>query len=348
MHDGERIAFGLFLETAHMSLIPSRLSLAVDEGLSLPDAGRIVVYRPRAGYDLSALPRAQVSVVQGFFPDHQAFAQAGFDTDVRFEGEAAMAVVVVPRAKDEARALIAEAAAQVGSDGIIVVDGQKTDGVDSLWKALRKRGEILGAQSKAHGRIFWFRGLDLADWAAAPSQTGDGFLTAPGVFSADGADKGSVLLGEALPQKLPPRVCDLGAGWGYLAAPVLARKGVVSLDLVEAEHAALEAARVNVTDPRAEFIWEDARHLSGRSYDLVISNPPFHTTRTAEPDLGRAFIASAARLLTQRGELWLVANRHLGYEATLGEHFRDYSEIAGTNAFKVLRATRPTRKTRTR
>ena len=47
------------------------------------------------------------------------------------------------------------------------------------------------------------------------------------------------------------RIVDLGAGWGFLARAILARDGVRQLDLVEAEAAALDCARRNVTDPRA-------------------------------------------------------------------------------------------------
>jgi 16S rRNA (guanine1207-N2)-methyltransferase len=78
--------------------------------------------------------------------------------------------------------------------------------------------------------------------------------------------------------------------------------------------------------------------------DAVVMNPPFHTGRAADPDIGRGFIASAAKLLTPRGQLWMVANRHLPYEATLSERFAKVSEVAGDGRFKVLQAERPARK----
>ena len=316
--------------------------------MPLPEEGGIVVYRPRAGYDLSAVPRERVTVVQGFYPDHMAFKQAGYQTEIGFEGPAALAVVVVPRSKVEARDLIAQAAKAVGAEGHVVVDGQKTDGVDSLWKELRKRDRVLASHSKAHGRVFWIKGGALDDWRAQDTRTPEGLVTKAGIFSADGADRASQLLVQTLPAKLAARVCDLGAGWGFLSKGILERKGVKSVDLVEAEHAALEAARKNVSDPRATFHWADARQFEAQAFDVVVTNPPFHTGRSADPDLGRAFIASAARLLGPRGELWLVANRHLGYETTLAEAFTSFEEVAGDAAFKVLRATRPAAKARKR
>jgi 16S rRNA (guanine1207-N2)-methyltransferase len=57
---------------------------------------------------------------------------------------------------------------------------------------------------------------------------------------------------------LKGRVADLGAGWGYLSGEILAeQEGIAHLDLIEADHDMLEAARANVDDPRAAFHWAD-------------------------------------------------------------------------------------------
>lgn len=326
----------------------ARISLALETGaLVLPAAGRIAVFRPREEDDLSALPKAQVEIIQGFRPDHDAFAVRGYRCATEPSGSYAAAFVCLPRAKAEARALVAIAAAHVSKGGLIIVDGQKTDGTDSMLRELRGRVEVSEPVSKAHGKLFFFasRGPEeFTDWraAAAPRKIEEGFTTVAGVFSADGIDRGSVLLAGALPAKLPKRMADLGAGWGYLARQVLTRPGVEHLDLIEAEKAALDCARLNVTDPRAHFLWEDAtRFRPERAYDAIVTNPPFHTSRAADPALGAAFLTAAARMLTTSGTLWLVANRHLPYERVLAEVFREVEEVAGDAAFKVYRASRP-------
>jgi 16S rRNA (guanine1207-N2)-methyltransferase len=48
-------------------------------------------------------------------------------------------------------------------------------------------------------------------------------------------------------------------------------------------------------------------------------------------------------MLTPRGDLWLVANRHLPYEGALRAAFRDVAEIGDDPAFKVFHATHPLR-----
>ena len=324
----------------------ARLTLALDTGaITLPETGRIHVFRPQAGDDLTVLPKDRIGIVQGFRPDFDALSAAGYAVTVAAAEQGGAALVCLPRSKAEARALVAEACARVVPGGPVIVDGQKTDGIDAMLRDIRERVDTSTPVAKAHGRVFSFpAGPMFSDWTAVETVTDDGFVTLPGVFSADGPDRGSLLLAAALPAKLPGRIVDLGAGWGFLARAVLARDGVRQLDLVEAEAAALDCARRNVTDPRARFHWADALGFRPEGViDAVVCNPPFHVTRAAEPGLGAAFIKAAAAMLHPGGTLWLVANRHLPYGAVLTETFREVEEIGGDGAFRLVRASRPVR-----
>ncbi|MBS8226099.1 class I SAM-dependent methyltransferase [Vannielia litorea] len=319
----------------------SRLKMALEAGaVTLPE-GRIAVFRP--GACEAWLPEG-AEVITGFYPDFAAWEARGLPVARAPEGDYAGAVVCVPRAKALARDLLAQAAALGGP---VLVDGAKTDGVESLWKAARKQGEASAAFSKAHGKVFAVTDGDFSSWRLPDVSAAEGgWVTAPGVFSADGPDAGSELLAGALPAQMKGRVADLGAGWGFLAAAVLKREGVTAVELVEAEWAALEAARVNVTDARARFTWGDATQPLAEPVDHVVMNPPFHPARAADPALGTAFIASAAASLKPSGKLWMVANRHLPYEAALAGHFGEVSEIGGDTRFKLFSAARPARQAR--
>ena len=323
----------------------ARLEMALENGaVVVPPAGDIVVWRPRVGDDLSVLPRDRVVVRTGFKPDHDYFKAQGYRTES--DAKAGLAVVCLPRAKREARALLAQAAAGLVDGGLIVVDGQKTDGVDAILKDCRALGLHVGeALAKAHGRLAVVTPAPaLAEWVAQPLQVEGGFQTLPSVFSADGPDRGSMLLADALPAKLPARVADLGAGWGFLSRAILARDGVKELDLVEAEADALDCARVNIPDPRAHFHWADATTFKpARFWEAVVMNPPFHTTRDADLGLALAFFKAAQRGLAPNGILYLVANRHLPYDKTLATLFKDVSEIGGDKGFRVIRAAYPIR-----
>jgi 16S rRNA (guanine1207-N2)-methyltransferase len=318
----------------------TRLNLALDSGLVAVPDGVIAVYGPDGAEDLHPFPRDQVVAVTSDYLLTQSLTAQGFKV-ARHAPDAALAVVCLPRSKAHAHALLAAAA----KAPMVLVDGAKTDGIEPLYKDLSKRLPVTEALSKAHGRVFAFPGTDaLTAWAAQDIHLPDGFITRPGVFSADGPDPASVLLAQALPERMPGYGVDLGAGWGYLARAVLARKSVKRLDLVETDATALDCAKVNIPDERARFIWGDATQYRADGYaDFVVCNPPFHRGRQADPALGMAFITAAARMLSREGEAWFVANRTLPYGDTFRQHFAEVSELPGSNAFRLIRAAKPTR-----
>jgi 16S rRNA (guanine1207-N2)-methyltransferase len=327
---------------------PDRWTLALEDGdMTWPEAGPVLVLRARADADFDALGRDRVQAVQGFAPDHDRLTARGLDARVEPEGAFAAALVQIVKSKGESLSLVAEALALVQPGGVIAVDGQKDEGIESILKAVKKLLPLDGTMSKAHGKLFWLTRPDtlpdgVADWVAEPGETEDGFVTAPGMFSPDGADQGSELLVALVPQ-LKGRVADLGAGWGYMSAVLLEEQdSIEAMDLIEAEYAALQAARANVDDPRARFFWGDVTTFQPEAqYDAIISNPPFHAGRAADPALGQGFIQAAARMLKPSGHFFMVANQHLPYEATLKAHFGTGTLLAEIAGYKLYQAAKP-------
>ncbi|KGJ07867.1 MFS transporter [Paracoccus versutus] len=309
-----------------------------------PPEGRMLLIGAGAATDLSSFDPARVQIVQGFYPDHRALKSRGYDVETAASGDFDGAVVFLPRARAEARARIAEAAARLAPGAPLWIDGQKTDGVDAMMKEMRALAPVDEVQSRAHGKIFRVTlpqpGWLPEGWAAQDHPAAPGMVTRPGVFSADGPDPASQALAAALPEKLPTRIVDLGAGWGWLSAQILTHPGVELLHLVEADAAALDCARRNIADPRARFHWADALDFRlPEPVNGVIMNPPFHEGRAADPRLGAGFIRAAAGLLTGAGRLWMVANRHLPYEQALRECFAEVTELGGDARFKILTAS---------
>lgn len=166
------------------------------------------------------------------------------------------------------------------------------------------------------------------------------------MFAWDRIDPASALLVEHLPSTLAGHGADLGAGFGYLSAEVLARcPKVTGLDLYEAEARALTLARRNlqaIAHPaQLQYHWRDVTAGLGAQYDFIVSNPPFHTpSRADRPDIGQRFIAVAAQALRPGGQLLLVANRHLPYEYVLNESFGQVRVAAERDGFKLISAVR--------
>lgn len=324
-----------------------RLMLALDGDGALPPTGGILVIGARAGDHLDILPKERVTVIQGFRPDHDALAARGWRVvpDIADAGTGfAAALIFLPRSRGQGRGWLAAAARRILPGGPIWVDGHKTDGVETMLKDVKSRASVAASFSKAHGKIFRFDAAPLFDdWTEEALHPAPGFTTRPGVFSAEKVDPGSAQLAAALPMDLKGRVADLGSGWGWLSARILERPGVTELHLIEADHGAHVCAGANVTDPRARFHWADATKFRPEAkFDAVVSNPPFHTGRAAEPAIGIAFIAAAAGMLTSSGRFFMVANRHLPYEAAFSGHFGEVREIGGDGAFKLIAASRPT------
>jgi 16S rRNA (guanine1207-N2)-methyltransferase len=307
------------------------------------------VFNAWPGLELPGVAPECIRAVQPMAHQNAALVMQGIKTTPQVNNSYGAVILKVPREKARALTYLKDAVRRVPAGGSIIVDGQKTDGIESLLKLCRERYDVREVVSKAHGKLFRIQkrkheddvmnSLDLPE--PTPGLQPSGFYTAPGVFSADGPDPASVHLANLLPP-LEGRVADLGAGWGYLSCRILETGALQELHLVEADWLALACAKKNVVSEAARYHWADVTEWKPEvPLDTVVTNPPFHSGRAADPELGREFIRAAAEMLTQKGSLWLVANRHLPYESTLAEAFRDVREVGRNPAFKVFCAERP-------
>ncbi|GGO30775.1 class I SAM-dependent methyltransferase [Deinococcus humi] len=164
----------------------------------------------------------------------------------------------------------------------------------------------------------------------------------PGVFSASKSDKATTLLLETLDglDLAGQRVLDLGCGAGLIGAWAAQRGADVTLvdgDLqsVRSSRQTLEANHLN-----GEVIHSDVDSALGeRTFDFILTNPPFHIGRGVVLDVALEFLATASRRLKVGGTLYLVANEPLPYETAL-QKIGSTQELARTGGFKVLAATR--------
>ena len=270
-----------------------------------------------------------------------------------------LVLVLPPRQRDEARALLARALRLLAQGGRIVACMSNDEGARSGEADLERIAGPLTTLTKNKCRVFWSAPLDgphdaaLVDaWLqldATRPIDGGRFVSRPGVFAWDRIDVASQLLAEHLPPDLAGRAADLGAGFGYLSVELLQRCAkIVALDVYEAERRALDLARLNLAATQSpadiRYCWHDVTAGLTDSYDVIVCNPPFHThARADRPDIGRRFIAAAAQALRSGGRLWLVANRHLPYEQALGAGLERVRIVTQQQGFKIIEALKAKR-----
>lgn len=328
------------------------LTLPFETGvLPFPVEGRGVFLRAEAG--AAVVPfKAALVCEQGFRPEFNALVATGFDVRPEVAGGAFdFALVLVSKHKTAALADLARAYGMLKPGGVLVAAGRTDAGGQAVAKIAAKTFPEVAQAAKHHCRIAWLCRTDaapdvLAEWLAAAQPrrvAAIDAVSAPGVFGWDKIDQGSALLAESLDRRIAGRVADFGAGWGFLSREILSRcPGVASLDAVEAEFAALAAARQNLQafpGVAVNFRWHDVAAEPGLGlYDWVVTNPPFHDGKSGDPEIGRAFIRAARAALAPKGRMLLVANRHLPYETAIAGLFRSSRCIAESAAFKVIEA----------
>ena len=259
-----------------------------------------------------------------------------------------LGLVLMTKHKEENFANMARGWALLEPGGTLACAGANDDGAASLERHATKAFGLAGTISKFHSRVFWLIKGDKEPPAYWRGLTGlqpvadSSWLSQPGIFSWDRIDDGSALLARQLPDDLSGHVADFGCGWGYLAREALTRSPrIARLDLIDAEHLALDAARTNIKDPRASCHWLDlATEAAPATYDAILCNPPFHTGRAATPALGQKVIEATARALKPRGRLYMVANRGLPYEPLLKQRFTSFNTLVDNNKFRVTLALR--------
>lgn len=329
------------------------------ETLAWPAAGRILFLRARMGPALVVAqgPKDRFICHQTFRPFAQDLSLAGFVLEPEQEETEHFPLVLVlpPRQRDEARYLLAEAVTRAAPGGSIVAAATNTEGARSIEADLAKlTGGEIASLSKNKSRVFWVTHdpaqIDqvlLRQWLdfGTPRRLEKDarFLTLPGLFAWDRIDAGSALLAQHLPVDLAGQGADLGCGFGYLSAEILARcPDVTALDLYEAERVALDLADKNLTplrgDVTLDFLWHDVTAGLRGTYDFIVSNPPFHTGRAARTDLGQAFILAATKALKPGGRLFIVANQNLPYEATIAANISRHRIVATANGYKIIEA----------
>lgn len=314
-----------------------------------------------AGY-AQALEQADCWPV-AFGYDAPALTAATFDS----------VVVFLPKARAELDVRLSLARWLVRPGGRLLVLGEKKEGIAGAVKQLREAlPQVHKIDSARHCQVWCaddvtplahFAIADWLDWNRV-SIAGRELEVAglPGVFSRGELDPGTGLLLETLASTplttqsvraapgIPPtragmaqRVLDFACGAGIIGAWLQTGENTeLSVDAVDVQSQALLSARATYDKAGAqgEILASDGiAGLDGR-WQAVVSNPPFHSGVRTDMTMTERFVRDLASHLEHGGELRLVANNFLPYEALIRRCIGPVERLAENNKFTVYRAFR--------
>jgi 16S rRNA (guanine1207-N2)-methyltransferase len=243
-------------------------------------------------------------------------------------------------------------AASMREGSMLYVYGANDEGIRSAPKAFAPLfADAETVLAKSHARVWRARrtasreGLrgNLADWRSVAKLSIGGrdyaWVSYPGVFAHGRIDVGTALLISKLPSIAPhARALDFGAGSGLVARALVDAGATV--DMLEADAVALEAARENVPEARA-VLGADFSDLGAARYALIASNPPIHVGRARDLTVISRLIADAPRHLEPSGALLLVTERTVPVPRLAKEHFAAVELIAEKGGYRVWRLANP-------
>jgi 16S rRNA (guanine1207-N2)-methyltransferase len=262
----------------------------------------------------------------------------------------AAATVHAPASTVERRHVIALFLRALAPGAPLVVLAANGKGGTRLADELKAFGCSVEVESKRHHRVVAtvrpdaVTGLDDAIAAGLPRLLPDIDLwSQPGLFNWDRIDPGSQLLLDHLPL-LKGRGADVGCGIGVLARAVMRSGACSHLTVIDIDRRALVMAEKNLPELPVSKLWADVRTSRDlpTGLDFAVCNPPFHDGGEEDRALGMVFIQKAAAMLRPGGVLWMTANRHLPYEATLQASFATVEPIDQARGFKIYKAQKAT------
>jgi len=159
----------------------------------------------------------------------------------------------------------------------------------------------------------------------------------PGVFSSGGIDLASRFLMESF-QKVSnvEQILDLASGNGLLAMFMRQQYPEANIHLLDDSRLAVESSRLNLLDERSFFYWDEKLEIfEPDSFDLVISNPPFHFEYETNIEVALTLFCGVEKCLKTDGVFQMVASKHLNYKTHLEKLFRATEILSENDKFVV-------------
>lgn len=159
-----------------------------------------------------------------------------------------------------------------------------------------------------------------------------------GVFSSGSVDIGTQFYLENLqlkPNEL--KVLDVASGNGIIAYEVMNQNPQAEVTLLDDFNLAIESSKINLEGKKAQFVCDDTlEKLDKNSFDLVVSNPPFHFEHENNIEVALNLFRGVESCLKVNGRFLLVANLHLNYSTHLTKLFTSVRVLQQNKKFQII------------
>ena len=308
----------------------------IDEILQLYPSADITCFNTHYGDYLSLNKRYKNKVNCNF--------SACYQSEQRHD----LAIIAFPKSKQELNFTLAQLADVLAEDAHILFIGEKNGGIKSATKLSADYVTHCDKiDSARHCMLFSATfnnqpsNFNIDDWYTSYSichnNTDLTIAALPGVFSQGGLDKGTAILLEYMPSNAQGNLLDFGCGAGVIAACASINNPDLTLTLVDVNALALQSAQQTLTinGIKGDCIPSDSLSNISGSYQLVLTNPPFHQGIKTHYAATEQFLAGISQHLAKNGELRVVANSFLRYQPIMEANIGSTKKLAQEKGFTI-------------
>jgi 16S rRNA (guanine1207-N2)-methyltransferase len=260
------------------------------------------------------------------------------------------AIVFLPKSRALIDMTLALISGMVASDGMIALVGANNAGIGSAKKLYEAnigsvdqkivgnhsalyvgRNKRLGAEKKPQDFISYF--------SLIYKDTSIDVANMPGVFSAGELDEGTKLLLDTIPYDRT-KVLDVGCGSGVIGAVYKKISPESDVTLCDKSLLAVMATQKTLEKNKVDakvFASDVLSDIAG-TFDLIVTNPPFHKGVATDYTFIEKFSRDAKKYLAPGGVVYVVANSFLSYAETLEKYIGPTETVVDNGKFKIFRS----------
>jgi 16S rRNA (guanine1207-N2)-methyltransferase len=267
-------------------------------------------------------------------------------------------IIQIPKGRLLARRWLVQAFNALGLNGNLYLVGPNHWGIQSVIKdaqALYGTGRILAYKKGNRVAHFIKRSIEkpVPDWTNAAGIKPHTWMefsitledhsyairSLPGIFSCDHLDEGTKMLLDSAQISPGAKVLDAGCGYGIIGLfAAVNGSGIVHLvdNNLLAIAASQETLSLNRINNAHVYLGDLINPVLPDKYDLILSNPPFHTGMAVDYQIAHALIEASHQALNPAGRLIIVANRFIRYDRLIRDIFGNISILAQSGKFHIL------------